>query len=96
MTPRPIAAHARIVKLTWEAGYPATRVSMDTPLSRAVIRATQDALGSPIIMCHISHAYETGASLYFTVLTQRHTDPVTQWQRAKTAATAAIVARVRT
>ena len=33
-------AHARILKVTWESGYPATRVSMDSPLSRAVIRAT--------------------------------------------------------
>ncbi|MEP6494878.1 MAG: M20/M25/M40 family metallo-hydrolase [bacterium] len=43
------AAHARILKLTWEAGYPATRVSMDTPLSRAVVRATQEAVGGPIV-----------------------------------------------
>jgi acetylornithine deacetylase/succinyl-diaminopimelate desuccinylase-like protein len=42
-------AHARILKMTWEAGYPATRVSMDAPLSRAVIRATQDALGTAIV-----------------------------------------------
>lgn len=42
-------AHARIVKMTWEAGYAATRVAMDAPLSRATIRATQDALGTPIV-----------------------------------------------
>jgi acetylornithine deacetylase/succinyl-diaminopimelate desuccinylase-like protein len=42
-------AHARILKVTWESGYPATRVSMDSPLSRAVIRATQDALGTNIV-----------------------------------------------
>ncbi len=49
------------------------------------------ALGKAIIMCHISHAYETGASLYFTVLTARdEADPVGQWQRAKAAACEAI------
>jgi acetylornithine deacetylase/succinyl-diaminopimelate desuccinylase-like protein len=50
-TPNPAerAAHARILKLTWEAGYPATRVSMDSPLSRAVVRATQEAIGGPIV-----------------------------------------------
>ncbi|WP_407638313.1 FAD-binding oxidoreductase [Amycolatopsis rifamycinica] len=49
------------------------------------------ALGPAIIMCHISHAYETGASLYFTVLTARdEADPVGQWQRAKAAACEAI------
>jgi acetylornithine deacetylase/succinyl-diaminopimelate desuccinylase-like protein len=50
-TPAPAErmAHDRIVKITWEAGYPATRVSMDSPLSRAVIRSTEDALGTPIV-----------------------------------------------
>ena len=42
-------AHDRVIKITWEAGYPATRVSMDSPLSRAVIRATEEALGTPIV-----------------------------------------------
>ncbi|HXD47151.1 MAG TPA: M20/M25/M40 family metallo-hydrolase, partial [Gemmatimonadaceae bacterium] len=42
-------AHARIAKITWEAGYPATRVAMDSPLSRAVIRATRESLGAPIV-----------------------------------------------
>ncbi|MGW4061929.1 FAD-binding oxidoreductase [Amycolatopsis sp. NPDC004747] len=49
------------------------------------------ALGRSIVMCHISHAYETGASLYFTVLTARdEADPIGQWQRAKAAACEAI------
>ncbi|GHF97801.1 alkyldihydroxyacetonephosphate synthase [Amycolatopsis bullii] len=55
---------------------------------RAALTAS---LGRSIVMCHISHAYETGASLYFTVLTARdETDSVGQWQRAKAAACEAI------
>ena len=42
-------AHARIVKMTWESGYAATRVAMDAPLSRATIRATQEAIGGPVV-----------------------------------------------
>ncbi|HEX8945808.1 MAG TPA: M20/M25/M40 family metallo-hydrolase [Gemmatimonadaceae bacterium] len=42
-------ARDHIIKMTWEAGYPATRVSMDSPLSRAVIRATEESLGAPIV-----------------------------------------------
>jgi acetylornithine deacetylase/succinyl-diaminopimelate desuccinylase-like protein len=42
-------AHARILKLTWEAGYTATRVPMDSPLARAVMRATEDAIGGPVV-----------------------------------------------
>ncbi|WP_414641903.1 FAD-binding oxidoreductase [Amycolatopsis sp.] len=55
---------------------------------RAALTAS---LGRSIVMCHISHAYETGASLYFTVLTARDgSDPIGQWQRAKAAACEAI------
>jgi alkyldihydroxyacetonephosphate synthase len=58
---------------------------------RAALTATIE--GPPTVMCHVSHAYETGASLYFTVLAARDVeDPLGQWRRAKTAAGTAIVA----
>ncbi len=41
--------HPRIAKVTWEAGYPPTRVAMDSPLSQAVLRATQEAVGGPVV-----------------------------------------------
>jgi alkyldihydroxyacetonephosphate synthase len=41
---------------------------------------------SPVVTCHVSHLYPSGASLYFTVLARRdRDDPVGQWQRAKAA-----------
>ncbi|GAA0511898.1 alkyldihydroxyacetonephosphate synthase [Saccharopolyspora subtropica] len=49
---------------------------------------------APVVMCHVSHAYETGASLYFTVLAARdEQDPIGQWRRAKHAACDAIAGR---
>ncbi|MEU5694895.1 FAD-binding oxidoreductase [Actinosynnema sp. NPDC020468] len=59
---------------------------------RAAVRgALKDALGDCVVMCHISHAYETGASLYFTAIAARDVaDPVGQWQVAKAAASEAI------
>ncbi|MGR6916377.1 FAD-binding oxidoreductase [[Actinomadura] parvosata] len=57
----------------------------------AVRLALLGALGSPLVMCHISHVYETGASLYFTVVTPQDADPVAQWERAKAAVNAAVV-----
>ena len=43
-------------------------------------------------MCHVSHLYETGASLYFTFIArQREGEEIEQWQAAKAAASAAIV-----
>ena len=44
----------------------------------------------PIVLCHISHVYETGASLYFTVLCAQGDDPIAHWHTAKLAANAAI------
>ncbi|RKT52369.1 FAD-binding oxidoreductase [Saccharothrix australiensis] len=69
----------------------ATHWSRVAELRSAVRRALVDALGDCVVMCHISHAYETGASLYFTVLAARDAgDPVGQWQVAKAAACEAI------
>lgn len=52
----------------------------------ALVRNLQSEGNRPIVMCHVSHAYETGASLYFTVLTPRAEDALEQWQTAKKAA----------
>jgi alkyldihydroxyacetonephosphate synthase len=57
----------------------------------AVRLALAGALGSPLVMCHVSHVYATGASLYFTVVTAQAADPVGQWMRAKQAVNEAIV-----
>ncbi|MFE5889797.1 FAD-binding oxidoreductase [Streptomyces sp. NPDC056462] len=46
----------------------------------------------PLIMCHISHVYENGASLYFTVVSAQGDEPVVQWEKAKHAANEAILA----
>ncbi|MDA3648202.1 FAD-binding oxidoreductase [Saccharopolyspora indica] len=60
----------------------------------ALVRSLRTGGKKPIVMCHISHAYETGASLYFTVLAPRRSqDPLGQWQQAKQAASDAIAGR---
>lgn len=60
----------------------------------AVGDALRGALGpSSIVMCHVSHAYEDGASLYFTCLTAaRSGEEIEQWRLVKAAACEAIVA----
>jgi alkyldihydroxyacetonephosphate synthase len=52
------------------------------------------ACGTPgLVMCHISHVYETGASLYFTLIApQREGDEIEQWRAVKLAAGDAIIA----
>lgn len=65
-------------------------------LKAAVTQALTNALadsGTPaLVMCHISHVYPTGASLYFTVVAGQRGDPIGQWRAAKKAASDAIVA----
>lgn len=64
-------------------------------LYEAVTRALRDTLTAqgtpPVVLCHISHVYATGASLYFTVACAQAADPVAQWQAAKRAAGDAIL-----
>ncbi|TDP38464.1 FAD-binding oxidoreductase [Nocardia ignorata] len=65
-------------------------------LKAKVTAALTDSLtaqGTPaLVMCHISHTYPTGASLYFTVVAKQLEDPIAQWRVAKTAAGDAIMA----
>ncbi|OBF99088.1 flavoprotein [Mycolicibacter sinensis] len=64
-------------------------------LKAAVTEALTTALadsGTPaLVMCHISHVYPTGASLYFTVVAGQRGNPIEQWRAAKTAASEAIM-----
>ena len=66
----------------------------------ALYRAVRDAIhgalesrGTPgLVMCHMSHLYPSGASLYFTFLApQERGAELEQWRAAKTAACDAIV-----
>ena len=59
-------------------------------------KALQEALwkdGSRgLVLCHISHAYTDGASLYYTFLArQRERDTIAQWETIKAAVTRAFV-----
>ncbi len=69
-------------------------------LKASVTAALTDALAAhgtkPIVMCHISHVYPAGASLYFTVACAMTPDPLTQWASAKDAASRAIIANAGT
>lgn len=75
------------------ATYWSTLSQLRDEVRAAVSGALRSGSHEPVVMCHISHAYETGASLYFTVLAARDADdPAQQWRRAKRAACQAITA----
>ncbi len=46
----------------------------------------------PVVLCHISHVYPAGASLYFTIACAQLGDPIAQLRAAKVAASDAIIA----
>jgi alkyldihydroxyacetonephosphate synthase len=59
---------------------------------KSAIESQLDSLGMDgIVMCHLSHAYRDGASLYFTVIASPGADgAVASWQEIKKAAGGAI------
>ncbi|WP_072689040.1 FAD-binding oxidoreductase [Rhodococcus marinonascens] len=74
----------------------ATRWGNLATLRAAVTTALTESLSGqgtpPLVLCHISHTYATGASLYFTIVCAQNDDPIAQWSKAKTAAGDAIIA----
>ncbi|MFJ6138733.1 FAD-binding oxidoreductase [Kitasatospora sp. NPDC092286] len=61
-------------------------------LRAAVTSALTTALPGSLVLCHISHVYPTGASLYFTVVAAQGPDPLAQWAAAKRATGDAVAA----
>jgi alkyldihydroxyacetonephosphate synthase len=62
-------------------------------LYTAVKAALEGALGEgTMVLCHVSHVYATGCSLYFTVASAGGEQPLERWLGAKRAANDAIVA----
>jgi alkyldihydroxyacetonephosphate synthase len=73
--------------------------TLETATSWTNLHALHDAVAAalretaPVVMCHVSHLYRSGASLYFTFLAaQQRERPLEQWREAKRAASEAIVA----
>ncbi len=61
-------------------------------VSQALVGSLREQGTTPVVMCHLSHVYRSGASLYFTVTCAQLRDPLAQWWAAKAAACDAIQA----
>ncbi len=83
-----ILAETLETAITWER-----LDSLYRAVSSALHRSLHQGGTPPLVGCHVSHLYRTGASLYFTVLARaRRGGEIEQWQVAKAAASDAIVA----
>ena len=64
---------------------------LKSAVTEALTTALAESGTAALVMCHISHVYATGASLYFTVVAGQQGDAAEQWNTAKAAAAQAIV-----
>ena len=62
------------------------RAEVTTALSTSLTKSGTP----PVVLCHISHIYETGASLYFTILCAQGDEPIAHWHAAKVVTNASI------
>ncbi|AVZ77871.1 FAD-binding oxidoreductase [Streptomyces lunaelactis] len=74
------------------AGFWSALPALYDAVRQALTAALTEGGTPPLVMCHISHVYENGASLYFTVVSAQGDDPVAHWAPAKQAANDAILA----
>jgi alkyldihydroxyacetonephosphate synthase len=65
--------------------------TLKTAVTEALTASLAESGTSALVMCHISHVYPTGASLYFTVVAAQRGNPIEQWHKAKIAASDAMV-----
>jgi len=65
--------------------------TLKAAVTDALTRSLADSGTPALVLCHISHVYPTGASLYFTVVAAQRGNPIEQWRAAKTAASEAMV-----
>ncbi len=65
--------------------------ALKAAVTEALTRSLEDSGTPALVLCHISHVYPTGASLYFTVVAAQRGNPIEQWRKAKAAASDAMV-----
>ncbi|MEZ0338569.1 FAD-binding oxidoreductase [Mycobacterium sp. pV006] len=65
--------------------------AVKTAVTEALTRSLEQSGTPALVLCHISHVYPTGASLYFTVVAAQRGNPIDQWRAAKIAASEAMV-----
>jgi alkyldihydroxyacetonephosphate synthase len=66
--------------------------ALKADVTEALTRSLGESGTPALVLCHISHVYDTGASLYFTVVAGQRGDPIEQWRHAKAATSDAIMA----
>lgn len=86
----PLLDAGALVETLETAGFWSVLPELKVAVTEALVKSLSGQGTPPLVLCHVSHVYETGASLYFTVVCAQGMDPLTQWAGAKAAASEAI------
>jgi len=86
----PLLDEGALVETLETAAFWSTLPSLKAKVTEALVATLSEQGTPPLVLCHVSHVYETGASLYFTVISAQTDDAVAQWRKAKAAASQAI------
>ncbi len=81
----PLLANGALVETVETATSWSRLAALKQAVTETVQGAFTEAASVSLVLCHISHVYDTGASLYFTVVGAQRGDPIAQWQRVKAA-----------
>ncbi|WP_433012928.1 FAD-binding oxidoreductase [Kribbella sp. CA-294648] len=86
----PLLDEGALVETLETAAFWSKLPALKAAVTESLVSSLSEQGTPPIVLCHVSHVYETGASLYFTVISAQTGEPVAQWRKAKTAASQAI------
>lgn len=86
----PLLDEGALVETLETAAFWSKLPALKAAVTEALVSSLSEQGTPPIVLCHVSHVYETGASLYFTVISAQTDEPVAQWRKAKAAAGQAI------
>jgi alkyldihydroxyacetonephosphate synthase len=88
----PLLANGALVETLETATSWADLAALKQAVTETVQEKFTESGSVSVVLCHISHVYDTGASLYFTVVGAQRGDAVAQWSAIKAAVNHALVA----
>ncbi len=87
----PLLANGALVETLETATSWTNLHTLKAAVTEALQAAFTDAGSVSLVLCHISHVYDTGASLYFTVAGAQRGDAIAQWTTIKARVSAVLM-----
>jgi alkyldihydroxyacetonephosphate synthase len=81
----PLLAEGALVETLETATSWSNLASVKQAVTETIQRKFAEFDSVSLVLCHISHVYDTGASLYFTIIGAQRGDAIAQWSKIKSA-----------